>query len=207
MTDISIAAPALEAEQAPASVEDAAFYVVSPRKLTILFIVTMGLYSVYWFYKNWSQYRDHGTGEGRQSIWPAPRGLFAIFFVHSLFSKIKELGRDKPQVAAWRNNLYAWWIVAIYIALNVADRLARKSIGLPFTDIFGYVGLILLLFGILKAQSMINASCNDPQGKGNAALTGANYVWIILGVLVSVGAFVSGFMDGAPDGVASSSSF
>jgi len=30
------------------------FYVVAPIKFFILFIVTLGLYQLYWHYKNWS---------------------------------------------------------------------------------------------------------------------------------------------------------
>jgi hypothetical protein len=207
MNEVSITSP-LEREQVPAAAEDG-FYVVSRRKLTILFIATMGAYAVYWFYKNWSQYRNHGADsqEVRASIWPVPRAIFSIFFIHSLFSKVKALGQDQPQVAAWRDNLSAWWLVGLYVAVTVADKLAKRSIGSPFTDFFGFVGLFLLLFSFRKAQSMINASCGDPEGKRNAELTGANYVWIVLGLLFWVGAFMSGFMSGPSDGYSSSSSF
>lgn len=34
------------------------FYVVSKRKFTILFLSTIGLYYLYWFYKNWDRYQD-----------------------------------------------------------------------------------------------------------------------------------------------------
>lgn len=201
MTDISITAP-VEAEQVPATDENAPFYVVSTRKLTILFIATMGAYALYWFYKNWNQYRNRGAAldEAHESIWPIPRAIFLVFFVHSLFRKVKSLGQDKPQVAAWRNDGHAWWMVLLYVAMNVADQLSKRSIGIPMTDYFGFVGLVLLLLSFRKAQSMINASCNDPEGKLNAGLTGANYVWIVIGVLVWVGAFMAGFMGGATDG-------
>ncbi|MGZ5200929.1 MAG: hypothetical protein ACXWC4_14250 [Telluria sp.] len=208
MTDISIAPP-LDGEQVSATAEQASFYVVSRRKLTILFIVTMGAYGVYWFYKNWRQYRDHGAApqEVRDSIWPIPRAIFSVFFIHSLFSKVKALGHDKPQVAAWSDNLHAWWLVILYVAVSIADQLAKRSIGSPYTDFFGLVGLGLLLFAYRKAQVMVNASCGDPEGMSNNTLTGANYVWIIIGVLFWVGAFVSGFTDGASSGYSSSSSF
>jgi hypothetical protein len=31
------------------------YYVVSPRKFYLLAILTLNLYLVYWFYRNWSQ--------------------------------------------------------------------------------------------------------------------------------------------------------
>jgi hypothetical protein len=203
MTDISVTSPA-DGEQS-LSVAEHPFYVVSRRKLTILFIATFGVYAIYWYYKNWSQYRKHGpsSDEARESIWPVPRAIFSIFFIHSLFNKVKALGQDQPQVAAWRDDLGAWWLVILSIAVSVLDRMERKSIGLPYTSWFGYLGFLLLLFAYLKAQAMINASCGDPLGKSNDKLTGANWVWIVIGGLCWVGLFMSGFMEGAADGYSS----
>lgn len=207
MTDISIMSPAA-GEQPVATADEAAFYVVSRRKLIILFIVTMSLYGVYWFYKNWNQYRNHGSAseDARDAIWPVPRAIFSVFFVHSLFRKVKALGQEHPQVAAWRDNLGAWWFVIVSVALGIAHKLEKNGIGLPLTSWFGYVGLVLLLLSYLKAQSMINASCGDPEGKSNNKLTGANWVWIVIGSLLYLGAFMHGFSSGAADGYASSSS-
>jgi hypothetical protein len=208
MTDISITSP-IDGEQVLTSADDAAFYVVSRRKLIILFIATFGLYAFYWFYKNWSQYRTHGTAsqEVRESIWPVPRAIFSIFFIHSLFRKVKALGQGQPQVAAWRDSLGAWWLVVLSIAISILDRLERKSIGMPYSSYFGYLLMLLLLFAYLKAQSMINASCGDAEGKSNDRLTGANWVWIVIGALCYASLFMSGFMEGAADGYSSASSF
>jgi hypothetical protein len=196
--------PALDDGDAAAAAasEDNMFYVVSRRKLAILFIVTFGMYAVYWFYKNWSRYKHHAswTAEDRPRVWPVPRAIFVVFFIHSLFSKVKEYGREKPAVAAWDNNATATIMVLLYIAISILDRLAKRSIGLPYTDILSFVGMVPLLFTFLKAQAMINASCNDPEGKGNDKLTGANYVWIVIGGLLWVLAISKGFTSGVHDG-------
>src|SRR5690348_5418147 len=125
MTDISIAPPLHVEPVSAASAADSPFYVVSRKKLTILFIMTMGGYGMYWFYKNWSQYRKHGTSpqEERRSIWPIPRAIFLVFFIHALFSKVKELGQGRPQVAAWGNSLHAWWMVVLYVAMSISNQL------------------------------------------------------------------------------------
>src|SRR5262245_20160259 len=43
-----------------------------------------GLYEAYWLYKNWSFLKER---EGL-NIWPFWRGVFGIFFCHSLLRKI-----------------------------------------------------------------------------------------------------------------------
>lgn len=198
MTDTSYA-PSIEDGHTATPDTSKMFYVVSRRKLAILFIATLGMYGVYWFYKNWAQYRDNRPAEMADgSIWPVPRAIFLIFFVHSLFGKVQTLGRDKPEVAAWGANGTAWLIVVTYIAMNVADLLERRSIGLPYVGYFGFVGLLLLVLAYRNAQTMINATCGDPEGKSNNQLTGANYVWIVIGLLIWIGSFMSGFMGSAP---------
>src|SRR5687767_2451938 len=69
-------------EEAPAHSEgSAAVYVVAPTKFMLLAFSTMGMYSLYWFYKNWSlRRRAYGL-----TIWPVARAIFAVFFAHRLF--------------------------------------------------------------------------------------------------------------------------
>ena len=75
---------------------------VSPLKLGVLSILTLGLYELYWFYKNWKLARDEGGAKVR----PFWRAIFAIFFAPSLFVRIhnsaKAIGlepRSKPGAA------------------------------------------------------------------------------------------------------------
>lgn len=162
-----------------------AFYVVSKRKFTILFLATLGLYYLYWFYKNWSRYQDQApyASEAKNTIWPFPRAMFAVFFVHSLFRKIREYGIDKPQVDAWANGTHAGLVVLLLLVSNALDRLASKGIGSPWTDLLSLLILAPMLFAFLNAQEIINVACDDPAGAGNATLSVANYVWIVIGVI------------------------
>jgi hypothetical protein len=164
------------------------FYVVSGRKLTILFLVTLGLYTVYWFYKNWDRYKDKWpyASEVGTTIWPVPRAVFSVFFVHALFRKIKANAQENAAVAAWRNNLHAWLLVILLLVSSGLDRAANKSIGSPWTDVLSLAILAPLLFQLLKAQEMINISCNDPAGAGNGSFSKVNYAWIVAGVVLWV---------------------
>jgi hypothetical protein len=161
------------------------FYVVSKRKMAILFVATMGMYMVYWFYKNWDRYKDKTPYASKvgSTIWPVPRAVFSIFFVHSLFRKVKEHGASKAVVAKWRYTLGASLLVITMIAAEILDRAANKSLGSPYTDFLSLVMLVPLVLQFLKAQEMINISCDDPSGATNSKFSKANYAWIIGGAL------------------------
>lgn len=170
------------------------------KEAGILYVATFGLYGVYWFYKNWINYKNSSADRFNvdRSIWPAPRGLFAIFFTHALFREIKAYGRDKAALAEWNNESVATQLVLFMIAANVLDRLSARSIGSPYTDIASLVIIAPLLGLLLSAQRMINVACDDPDGKSNSRLTNANYAWIVLGVIFWVFAIV-GFLSPTPD--------
>jgi hypothetical protein len=68
--------------QEPVQTTKMEFYAVSQKKFLIMYIGTLGLYSVYWFYKHWSLYKKSENEE----MWPIMRSIFQIFFTHSLFS-------------------------------------------------------------------------------------------------------------------------
>lgn len=161
------------------------FYVVSRKKLAILYLATFGLYGVYWFYKNWSNYKNCSSDKFNvdRSIWPVARGIFSIFFTHALFREIKAYGRDKEALAEWNNESLATQLVLFMIAANVLDRLSARSIGSPYTDVASLLIVAPLLGLLLSAQHMINVGCGDPDGASNSRLTNANYVWIALGLV------------------------
>jgi hypothetical protein len=156
------------------------YYVVSPRKFYLLAILTLNLYLVYWFYRNWSQIKK----KNNESMWPPMRGLFYIFFTHSLFTdineKIKSLGRSFD----WQPNVLATGFVLLTILSNVLDRLSAKSIGSPLTDLVSLALVPILPALLLKGQRAINIACDDPEGVGNGGLTVANWVWMVLGGLL-----------------------
>lgn len=172
------------------------FYVVGRKKLAILFLATLGLYGFYWFYKNWSNYKHYISNDFNpdRSVWPAPRALFSVFFTHALFREVKAYGHDKAEVAGWNNGSQATKLVLIMILSSVLDRLSRKSIGSPYTDIASLVILAPWLAQLLDVQQMINISCGDRAGESNVRFTKANYAWITLGVifwiLIGIGLFL-----------------
>ncbi len=158
------------------------FYVVSPLKFGVLFFVTMGIYSIYWFYKNWWFYK-HYHGE---KIWPVPRGIFSIFFTHSLFKKVdatlKKIGGDYKWDPVGLASMY----VLFAIASNALDRMAAKGVWAPYGDILSLLILFAIYWPLARAQRAINVSQQDADGRLNSNFSFANYLWILFGALLWV---------------------
>ena len=178
MSETMYAPPA--ANIAVTSSDEGDFYVVAPRKFYLLAVLTLNLYLVYWFYRSWRLVKQR-TGD---SMWPAMRGLFYIFFTHSLFAaidqKIKSLGKS----FVWSPGNLATVVVVLAIMSNVLDRLSAQNIGSPLTDFAGIAMVPIIPAFLLKAQEAINIACEDPTGTSNGQLTLANWVWMIFGGLV-----------------------
>lgn len=155
------------------------FYVVSPKKFIILFLGSMGIYSLYWFYKNWSNYKKD-TGD---KMWPVARSLFSIFFVHDLFKKMMGKGSNQTGEMSKHVNVITVVYMFAYVASTVSDRLSGKEIGSPYTDYISIILLPVIGWALYKAQLLANAACNDLNGDSNNKLTPLNYLWLFLGGL------------------------
>jgi hypothetical protein len=166
--------------------EELMFYVVSARKLMVLYLVTFGAYGVYWFYKNWDRYNKNwpGAAKAGKGIWPVPRALLPLFFTHRLFARIKDHGSIDPRVKAWPSG----WQATVLLVLSMVSTKLNIAVGrseeMSIANIFSLAILIPLAFQFLQVQEMINIGCNDRLGVTNDRLTGANYAWIAAGSLL-----------------------
>jgi hypothetical protein len=187
------------ADMEQASAQQQLFYVVAKPKFLALFIGTMGIYVIYWFYKNWALLnRKH------RAYWPVARGIFSIFFAHSLFGEIDKTLRRKQttRTFSWSPGTLATGYVIFSILMNLCDRLSMKNIGSPITDLLGFVLLIPIVLILLRAQQAINLAEGDPEGKRNSRITLANVAWLIVGavlwILVLLGLYLTLKGDNSP---------
>jgi hypothetical protein len=190
---IATASPDIPEVEVPSS-EAARFYIVAKRKFTILFVATLGLYSIYWMYKQWSCYKLSAHPDAKErKFWPVARAIFGIFFFHSLFRRVRQ--QAAGALDDWENGAHATFLVILILVSSVLDKLARKSIGSPVTDMLSLAMIFPLWFFYFKAQCLINISCGDPEGTQNSEFTAANYSWIVVGgvvwILAVFGAFVT----------------
>lgn len=179
MNENPYSAPGARLEKTADDAGGARFYVVSPGKMTVLFFVTLGLYTVYWFYRHFREYRDSSGSD----MWPVPRAIFNIFFAHTLFRLIRERLDAAGRPYDWSPSTTATAYVVFAVGANVVDRLAFKYVGSPYTDLAGLLLLVAMYACLLSAQKAANAAVGDPAGSANSRFTLANWVWIVLGVL------------------------
>jgi hypothetical protein len=114
------------------------YFAVSKAKLIVLSLVTLGLYEIYWFYKNWKLIKSR-TGLSIRPFW---RALFAVFYCHSLFKSVQESAISHD----CRSSVSPGWLAFLYVALTVAWRLP---------DPYGLVSLLTFL-PLLPVQAAIN---------------------------------------------------
>ena len=173
------APPESDTDFSAADVDGVQFYVVGIRKFLILSIVTMNLYFVYWFWRNW---RDVKVSTG-DSIWPIPRAIFYIFFTHSLLGLADDQLSDKKTEFSWSYRSVATIFVVLAVVSAIVGNLSSREIGSPFTDFVPLVLSPILAVLLGKGQQAINIAMDDPDGSANKSLTVANWVWLVIGGL------------------------
>ncbi|VUD58452.1 hypothetical protein TDB9533_02426 [Thalassocella blandensis] len=155
------------------------FYVVGITKFFVLFIATLGIYSIYWFYRNWKLYRRRNN----EDIWPVARGIFSIFFAHSLFNNVEAVIDNKKLEYSWSPNTIATFYVLLTIVNRIFDRLMEQERWFPYTEMVSFLLIPIIGFILSRAQKAINISQDDPLGATNAKFTLANYLWCIPGIV------------------------
>jgi hypothetical protein len=153
------------------------FFAVSPLKLVVMSTCTLGLYQLYWLYRNWVLVR----ARERSRIVPALRAIFGVFFIHALFTRIDAAGTQagiKPPLATGA-------LTAAWILLTFASRLPD-----PY-----WVVWLLLPFAMVPVQSRVRAihSAVAPDAPANDRFTGLNWLAIVPGCTLLVFAVIGLF--------------
>jgi len=169
------AAPATALPQQTETEARQVLYVVAQRKFLLLMILTLGAYSLYWFYRNWSL-----LNRVHRIYWPIPRAIFSIFFTHSLFGEVDSQLRKRGVDHRWSPGLLATIFVVATIASRIFDRVTADDVS-PSVLVASFLFLVPMIWPLYRAQLAINLSQDDPDGTTNAELTAANILWMVLG--------------------------
>lgn len=92
--------------------------IISLKRFIFLSIISLGLYELWWIFKAWRFFaiKDH------LNIMPAARAIFSIFFLYSLFKKIREYAKAQDDVqefsAGW---MYIGYILFALVFANLPD--------------------------------------------------------------------------------------
>ncbi|NIL20614.1 hypothetical protein AU074_26365 [Pseudomonas sp. ATCC PTA-122608] len=150
------------------------FFVVAPRKLVIMILLTSGMYFVYWFYKQWTCYRQ-ATGA---NVWPVVRAFFSVIFLYPLIMKIRRQVEVKAPTYQWQPRSVAIGLVVCgalpYMYSWALAPLTAMKISACLT--------IVHLYLMVQVQRAVNQVENDLRGEVNKRLTLANCIWIAIGL-------------------------
>jgi hypothetical protein len=126
------------------------FFYIPRVRLIVMSVLTFGIYTMLWSYRNWRflQKRDY------LHISPFWRGWFSVFFIYSLFKKIKSDPEINHHVHAdfSPGGLTTGWIIFTYLG-NV---FFNKSLPLELQFCFGGICCLAAVLCLLPAQTLIN---------------------------------------------------
>lgn len=165
------------------------FYVVGITKFICMTAITLNLYLIYWFYRNWSLQKP----QMESNIWPVMRGIFSIFFAHSLFARISTQWKLKQPQGEWDYKTPATLYVVISVVGNVVSNFPAEGaflwlgVGLPLLSVIAVAAVLV------PVQRRINEACGIVSGgdasglyDANTRITFANAVWLLGGALLWV---------------------
>ena len=173
-----------EIQTSPPDENETPFFPVSEGKLITLYILSFGLYGIYWFQQNWKRQQPMMD----KKIYPVWRAIFSIFFTHSLFKRIDQQAVHLPQQHKFNANVLATFFVAAIVVSNVVDRISiNTDIAQSITNTTLIItSIVLFLFSaypLAKVQATVNRINNDMLGYLNHKYSAWNYVLIILGTV------------------------
>jgi hypothetical protein len=165
-----IAAAALPAEPP--------FFAVSLTKFVVLSVCTLGIYELYWMYRQWKLVRVRE----QSSILPFWRAFFAGIFCYSLFRRVREHPLRTPDAGPAAGFLAIGWLLT-----NVSYKLPEPYDLISFTT-------VLFLLPVHRAIAQVNEAA-APGHDRNAAFSAWNWAGVVLGgaivVLGVIGNFAS----------------
>src|SRR5688500_16468988 len=103
------------------------WFTVSQPKLVAMSVCTLGVYMIYWHYKQWQRWRERT----QENIYPFLRALFSIFFTHQLFSKIRgdTIDTNAQNPTSSSSNLATMYVVLV-IGARILDRTENLALGM-----------------------------------------------------------------------------
>jgi hypothetical protein len=154
------------------------YFPVSPLKLVVMAFCTLGIYELYWYYKNWCLIKERE----KLDIMPFWRAFFAYFFCYSLFKKIRATAESQNiQKSIAPGLLATGWIITT-ILWKLPD---------PYW-LVAYFAVFFLL-PVQSVVSEINHVANPTHAR-NSNFTGWNIAGVVIGgllfALVLIGTFV-----------------
>lgn len=146
------------------------FFPVSRRKLWVLSIASLGIYELYWFYKNWQWVRTYQSPE-ILIVW---RTLFSFILAYDLFKRVKYVAEENGIAVSFNPVRSA----VIYLVLSIAGSLPEPYF---LVGLFTFVPLM----AVQDAVNALNAKLH-PFADKNERFGRLNELTVIIAVVLAV---------------------
>lgn len=174
--------------------EPVEFFSLSLKRLTLFNILTLGLYQIYWFYKNWKAIKKAENSK----IIPLGRAIISVIFCYSLFKKVLLSAKSLD----YQKSYSPGWLAAIYIILTILGnafmRLTTKTdqITAGLDVFFSIIFILLSLIPIVFVQKAINFNNEKTNGKSalNRKLSRGEIIMVAIGAIFFLAVFLSPFV-------------
>jgi DNA-directed RNA polymerase subunit RPC12/RpoP len=124
------------------------FLYIPVSRLVVMSIVSLGLYEVYWIYRNW-RYLKERDGLKIQPFW---RGMFGVFYCHGI---LKAIRTDQQTNAIERASFSAGGLATGWIILVILGSAMGRSDEVAVSFLGTLISLPSFLF-FLPVQNYIN---------------------------------------------------
>ena len=118
-------------------------------KLILMSIVSIGLYEVYWLYKNWRFIKERDEPD----ILPFWRGIFGIFFCYSLFKRIK---KDTETNNILKAEFDAVGNASCWIIFNILGHIIGRISNDIISILIGFILMYITFIFFIPVQLYIN---------------------------------------------------
>lgn len=161
----------VEVQNDRVSQSDAPFFTTSTLKLCLMSMGTLGIYDLYWFYKNWVLIKER-TGQYLIPFW---RAFFSPIWIYSCFKHIK----DYATTNNIQNSLPVVPLTIAYIIIQIIAQAPESPL-----DIIAFLGFLVLIPANTLALR-INKE-NNPDFINNEDFSVLNWVAVIFGGILFI---------------------
>ncbi|MEG3936411.1 MULTISPECIES: hypothetical protein [unclassified Microcoleus] len=154
------------------------FFPVSRFKLFVMSLVTLGLYQIFWFYKNWQLFKA-ATGDDISPFW---RAVFNGIFCYSLITKI----RNRAKLRGIDANFSPFLLTLAWFGLALCARLPDPYWLVSFLSVI----VLLPVQEIVNELNSLAAPNHNPNDRFSVwnivtiAVGGSLFVLAIVGTLM-----------------------
>jgi len=151
----------------------------------VLSLLTFGLYTLFWFYRNWSLLRDRDGWD----ILPVPRAVFAIFFTHNLLESINDRAVAQGHSGGAPN-----WLATGYVATALLTNLASQTTP---RELFPLFLIASPAWFLLPAVAQLNfVALKESPARRRSALTRSEATLLLVGGVFTLLAVLGALMPG-----------